>query len=121
MVPTSFTWLVSKDSHGKLLREFLLEDQLISRRLLTDIKFKGGTLLLNNKVVTVRAQLSSGDEVTVIFPEEMSSERMKPASLLINIPYEDDHFLIIDKPAYLATIPSRNEPNRSLAQAVLHY
>lgn len=121
MKPLSFTWTVEERADGKLLREFLLEDQSISRRFLTDIKFKGGKLLLNNEAVTVRKQVEVGDEVTVIFPEETRSERMKPIPLPLHISYEDDHFLVIDKPPYLATIPSRNEPDRSLAQAVLYH
>lgn len=115
------TWRVEKHQDGMLLKDFLTKEHNISKRLLTDIKFRGGQMLVNGQSETVRKQLTNGDEVTIQFPKENRSTSMKPYPMKLEIVYEDEHVLVVNKPAHLQTIPSRMEPNRSLAQAVLAY
>jgi 23S rRNA pseudouridine1911/1915/1917 synthase len=106
---------------GLLLRDFLRHEKQISRTLLTDIKFKGGKLVVNGREERVRYEVSAGDEIEIFFPKEQRSETMNPVNLPLNIVYEDEHFLLVNKPPNLTTIPSRLVPDRSLAQAVLYY
>lgn len=117
----SFTWNITEGHNGMLLRDFLYEEQQISRRLLTDLKFHGGEIIVNGQLATVRHTLKIGDKVTIIFPKEIKSTTMKPSPMRLQIVYEDDHVLVINKPVHLATIPSRREPNVSLAQGILAY
>ncbi len=121
MKPLEFTWTINKEFEGKSLRDYLLKDKLISRQALTDIKFKGGDLKVNDEHVTVRYNLKAGDIVTVRFPVEEISEYMEPIDLPLSVLFEDEHFLAVDKPADLPTIPSRFRSKESLAQGILHY
>lgn len=121
MSQLSFTWYVTDDFDGWLLREYLTIEKQISRQLLTDIKFRGGKILVNGKKVTVRHRLAAGDKVTVFFPEESVSQSMKPCDIPLDIVYEDEHVIVVNKPANLPTIPSRSHPDVSLAQAILAY
>lgn len=117
----SFTWVVTHHFDGWLLREYLMIEKQITRRLLTDIKFHGGKILVNGKNVNVRYQLTAGDEVTILLPEESISEKMTPYYMPLEIVYEDEHILVVNKPAYLPTIPSHSHPDVSLAHAILAY
>lgn len=117
----SFTWCVTKNFDGWLLREYLMSEKQISRQLLTDIKFRGGQIQVNGKAATVRHRLREGDEVTVFFPKETVSQSMKPYDAPLDIVYEDEHVLVVNKPAGLPTIPSQSHPDVSLAQAILAY
>ncbi|MCF6409180.1 RluA family pseudouridine synthase [Pseudalkalibacillus salsuginis] len=121
MTQLQFTWTVGKVSSGKLLREYLLGEKFISRQALTDIKFAGGALFVNGEHVTVRYPLKEGDRVTVCFPDEVVSESMDPVHIPLSILYEDEHFLAVDKPPDMPTIPSKFRNTDSLAQAVLFY
>lgn len=116
----TLNWTIDHQNQGKLLRDFLKENE-ISKTALTDIKFKGGGLFVNDAPVTVRYSLRAGDNVTVLFPPEHHSEGMGPENIPLAIVYEDDYILIVDKPPYMSTIPSREHPGGSLANAVLHY
>ena len=116
-----FGWCVTHEQDGMLLREFLRDEKQISKRALADIKFAGGKLTVNGEEVTVRKQLSSGDKVVVLFPPEEPSEAIVPEQLPLSIIYEDEHVLVINKEANMATIPSRDHPTKTLAHAVLHY
>lgn len=116
----SLTWSVSEEDSGSLLREFLSKYD-ISKRALTDIKFKGGYILVNGLEVTVRERIKMGDTITVIFPPEQGSEGLLPEDIPLQIRYEDDFVLVIMKPHSMNTIPSREHPNGSLANALAGY
>ncbi|TLS37791.1 RluA family pseudouridine synthase [Pseudalkalibacillus caeni] len=116
----SIHWTIDSNHSGMVLRDFLIREKQVSRSALTDIKFSGGALLVNNKAVTVREVLAEGDSVTVIFPAESASGSMKAVEQGLSIIYEDEHILLLNKPPYLPTIPSRHSKT-SLAQGVLYY
>lgn len=112
---------VHASEQGMVLREFLMQKK-ISRTALTDIKYHGGALTVNGQPETVRYILKQADIVTVLFPPEQSSERMTGEPLPLSIVYEDAFLLIVEKPAGMSTIPSREHPNGTLANAILfHY
>lgn len=114
-------WIAGNEDVGKVLREFLKEKR-ISKSALADIKFHGGRILVNKHEVTVRYVLAHCDHVSVEFPLEEISESMQAEYISLPIVFEDEAVLIINKPAGMNTIPSREHPAGSLANAVLgHY
>ncbi|MBT2688321.1 RluA family pseudouridine synthase [Bacillus sp. ISL-47] len=113
-------WVISAQQSGKIIREFLKEND-ISKTALTDIKFAGGFITVNNTDVTVRYELKEGDMLKVGFPEESPSEGMKGEDLPLDILYEDGYVLVVNKPAGMSTIPSREHPSGSLANRLIGY
>ncbi|WP_404449329.1 RluA family pseudouridine synthase [Sutcliffiella horikoshii] len=105
---------------GKLLREFLKERQ-ISKAALIDIKFNGGALHVNGSAVTVRYALYEGDTVEVFFPKEEPSDDLVAEDIPLDIVFEDEYVLVVNKPAGMASIPSREHRHGTLANAVLGY
>ncbi len=94
----------------------------ISKRLLADIKFGGGDLLVNGEHVTVRTVLADGDVLKIEFPKEHVSETLLPEPVPLDILYEDDHVLVVNKQPYVSSIPSREHPSESIANGVIsHY
>ncbi len=94
----------------------------ISKRLLADIKFGGGDLLVNGEHVTVRTVLAEGDVLKIEFPKEHVSETLLPEPVPLDILYEDDHVLVVNKQPYVSSIPSREHPSESIANGVIsHY
>lgn len=113
-------WTMTKVEEGKLVREFLQEKR-ISKRSLTDIKFSGGAIKVNGEDVNVRHLLKDGEILTVIFPEEKRSDGLKRQKLEFQIVYEDDHCLVINKPPFLPSIPSRKHQTGTLANGLADY
>lgn len=113
-------WEVTKEEDSMLLREYVRKKG-VSRAALTDIKFKGGDILVNNNRATVRYVLSQGDKVKVCFPAEQRSEEMVAEEMPLSIVYEDEYVLVINKQPNLPTIPSREHPRGTLANAILAY
>lgn len=113
-------WVINEDTSGELIKEFLKKEE-ISHTALTDIKFKGGSILVNQEEVNVRYKLQTGDVLTVIFPPEIPSEGVTGENVPLTILYEDEFLLVINKPAGMNTIPSREHPAGSLANALVGY
>lgn len=93
----------------------------VSKRALTAIKFTGGKITVNGVEQNVRYPLKVGDEVVITFPPEERSAGLTPTYQPLHIVYEDEALLIIDKPAYQSTIPSREHPTNSVANDLCGY
>jgi 23S rRNA pseudouridine1911/1915/1917 synthase len=111
-------WVIDGSNADMLIRDFLKNFE-ISRTALTDIKFKGGSILVNGEAVTVRYKLLEGDCLTVIFPSEIPS--FQGEDIPFSILFEDDFLLVAVKPSGMSTIPSREHPSGSLANALVGY
>ena len=105
---------------GQLLRD-AIGKYGISKRGLTSIKYRGGTLLVNGEEKTVRHVLKAGDVITVLFPPEEFSEGLIVEYTDLTILYEDEAFLLLEKPPFMNTIPSRENPTGSLANYLCGY
>lgn len=100
-----------------LLREFL-HAKGISRRTLTATKYEGGHISVNGIERNVRHPLQIGDLVVVHFPPEQPSAGLRAEEGELAILYEDEAFIIVDKPAGQSTIPSRDHPTGTVANLV---
>ncbi|MED1739193.1 RluA family pseudouridine synthase [Bacillus swezeyi] len=116
----SMKQIITEKEHGMLLKEYA-QRLGISKRMLADIKFGGGDLLANGEHVTVRYVLQKGDELLIQFPPEKVSESLLPEDIPLDILFEDDHVLVVNKQPYLSSIPSREHPAGSLANGLIHY
>lgn len=113
-------WSINKEDEGKLIKDFLKE-QAISRTALTDIKFKGGSIFVNGKEENVRYKLKLEDELILYFPPEVPSEGVKGENIALDIIFEDEYLLVVNKPPAMNTIPSREHPTGSLANGLVGY
>jgi 23S rRNA pseudouridine1911/1915/1917 synthase len=113
-------WTILSEDVGKTVLDFVKEKK-ISKRALTDIKFNGGDLLVNSQHVTVRYNLKENDILTVIFPKEERGAGLIADDVPFKIVYEDDHCLVIDKPAFVPSIPSRDHVKGTLANGLINY
>lgn len=118
MTPFTLQWKIRLEEENQLVRDFL-KTQSISKRALTDIKFEGGAILVNNQPITVRYLLKKDDVLTVVFPTEKTD--IKPEKINIDIVYEDDFLLVLNKEPFMPSIPSREHPSGSLANALAYY
>lgn len=114
-------WTIQNKDDGKLLRDFLRNGQGFSRRILKSLIYDGGRILVNEKQVNLRHIIKTGDCITIEFPEEKKGIHMSPENIPINIIYEDESILVINKQAGIATIPSTNHRNNTIANGVLYH
>ncbi|HLR09663.1 MAG TPA: RluA family pseudouridine synthase [Bacillota bacterium] len=114
-------WTIDKKHEGMTVRHYLQNVRGFSRRLLRSIKHDGGFIKVNGKPEHLAFLLTAGDVLAVRFPEEKKGVYMQPEPVPLSIVYEDDAILVLNKPAKMATIPSRHHPTGTLANGILHH
>ena len=102
-----------------MMRSFLQEVG-ISRTFLAHVKTHGD-LLVNGRHEIVLKTLQPGDVLTMVIPPSGEHETVIPSEVPIDILYEDDYLLIINKPVGTASIPSKLHPDHSMANRVKGY
>ena len=106
------------DEHVKV-KTFLKKHE-VSKGLLAKIKFRGGQILVNGRPENAIYLLDIGDRLVIDIPAEEGFETLKPMDRSLDILFEDDHFLILNKPFGIASIPSAIHSN-TLANFVKGY
>lgn len=102
------------------LREFL-KGRGFSKGLLAKVKFQGGTITVNEEVENVLYLLKAGDRVTVDIPPELPHETVRLDSTPVDVIYEDEHLLVVNKPSNVPSIPAQYHPNGTMANRVKNY
>lgn len=104
-----------------LIREYLHGVHSFSRRIIIALKFEGGQILVNGLPRTVRFQLTTGDSLAIIFPPEKRAHHMAPEEIPLEIIYEDDDIIVINKEAGMASMPSPQHRTETVANGLLAY
>ena len=97
------------DEHVKV-KTFLKKHE-VSKGLLAKIKFRGGQILVNGQPQNATYLLDIGDLVVIDIPAEEGFETLEAIDYPLEFLFEDDHFLILNKPFGIASIPSVNHSN----------
>lgn len=118
MATKSISYKVLPDDEGRYVKEILRSRMDFSVKLLTKVKYHG-EILLNGKHVTVRQRVVFGDVVTVEYPEEESY--FLPQDIPLDIVYEDDDLILVNKQPGLIVHPTYNFPSKTLANAITYH
>jgi len=108
------------DSSGVRLDKFVGEKCPELSRTHAQKLIAGGFITVNGRPAKSSLKLNAGDSVHITIPPEPPS-RLTPEDIPLNIIYEDDDLLVVDKPAGLAVHPAPGHPGHTLVNAVLNY
>ena len=111
---------ISKESNGFRIEQFLKHKGYSSQNL-TQIKRMPKSVLVNGQHCYMRDTLKTGDTLTICIQENDCSEKIPPVSLPLNIVYEDEDIIVINKPAGMPIHPSMNNYTNSMANALAWY
>lgn len=100
--------------------EFLREHDY-SRHVIVHLKQTENGILLNNNWAYVNSVLHLGDILTIQIIEEASSENIVPIPMELDIVYEDEDIIVINKAADTPIHPSINHYDNSLANGLAFY
>jgi 23S rRNA pseudouridine1911/1915/1917 synthase len=79
-----------------------------------------GDITVNGRAARSSLKLNTGDRVAIVIPPEPPSP-LAPEAIPLDIIYEDNDLLVVDKPAGLAVHPAPGHPGHTLVNAVLSY
>lgn len=111
---------IDSDLQNSTIKYFLKTKGYSSGNLIALKKYTSG-ILVNGQPAHVNQLLNPGDILTIHIIEETSSEKINPVNLPLDIVYEDEDLLVINKPAGMPIHPSANNYDTSVANALAWY
>lgn len=116
----TLTYQITKEEAGLKIGEFLRKKGY-SRHVIVHLKKTENGILRNGEWAYVGQFLEEKDQLEIRIIEEASSEQIVPAELPLNIVYEDEDLLVINKPADMPIHPSIHNYDNTLANALMWY
>ncbi len=111
---------VNKQTKYTNIRQVLINEFNFSDRLILRLK-RASQIYLNANPTHIHHELNINDMVSVDISFEEESENIIPTKMELNILYEDDGLLIINKGANTPVHPSLNHYEDSLSNGVKYY
>ena len=90
-----------------------------SRVMIQEI-IKAGAVKVNGKIVKPSFKLSPGDEINLTLPE-LPSKEILPEDIPLDIIYEDDDLIVLNKQADMVVHPARSNTHGTLVNALAFY
>lgn len=115
---SNYTFVFS-GTDNKRLDLFVAEEVDISRSRSAAL-IKEGNVTVNKKVVGKSVKLSQNDLVEVFVPKA-EPYTVKPQNIPIDIVYEDDDLLVVNKPKGMVVHPAAGNYENTLVNAVLYH
>ncbi|MBK8902635.1 MAG: RluA family pseudouridine synthase [Anaerolineaceae bacterium] len=106
------------DVPGERLDKVLTEHLPTLSRTQIQRLLKEGQILVNGRTAKANLRLEGGEEVSVTLPEPEETELL-PEAIPLDIRYEDDDMLVINKPAGMVVHPAVGHNQGTLVNAIL--
>ena len=112
--------VIAKDADkGTRLDQFVATNTELTRsaaaRLIED-----GAVTVNGKAVAKNYKIGGGDILEIILPEPEPCEAL-PENIPLDIVYEDDDIIVINKPVGMVVHPAAGNPSGTLVNALLYH
>ena len=111
---------VPENFEGERIDKFLsvlLEDS--SRNAIQKL-IENGKVLVNGAIVNKKYKVSADDEITML-PSELKPLDAEPEDIPLDIVYEDEHLLVVNKPRGMVVHPAPGNYSGTLVNALLYH
>ncbi len=110
--------LIDDKNNGKTIKE-ILNKKGVSSSLIKELKEMEEGIILSGKRVFVTERVKTGDMLKVTIRDKKSD--IEPVKIPLDIIYEDDDIIAVNKKRSMPIHPSQNHHGDTLANAVMHY
>ncbi len=115
-----FKRTVAEKQHGKRIDHYLIISGIGISRNLTQKLIDQGKVLVNNHPVKHSYRVKTKDEIYVRFEMEPAPE-VKAEDIPLNIIYEDEDIIVINKDKGMVVHPARGNFEHTMVNALLHH
>lgn len=109
-----------KDSKYNTVKDVLIKEFKFSKRLITKLK-KENRIFVNDNPCFVNYALKNNDVVQIDFNFIEECDNIFPTKMDLDIIYEDDYLLVLDKPAKIETHPTCLNYENTLSNGIKYY
>ena len=111
-------FVVEQETAGQRIDRFLSgEDTGLSRSALQEL-VADGHVLCNGRLVAKSLKLKAGDTIVLEIPDAKPIEAV-PQDIPLEIVYEDEHLLVVNKPKGMVVHPAPGNPDGTMVNALL--
>ncbi|WP_419241601.1 RluA family pseudouridine synthase [Cardinium endosymbiont of Nabis limbatus] len=110
---------VTKEQAHLRIDKFLSEVLQISRNKIQEA-ISGQSVVVNNQLIKSNYIVQPKDEIVARIPHPIDLTTLTPEAIPLDIVYEDDHLLVVNKPAQMVVHPDSAHRTGTLAHALLH-
>jgi 23S rRNA pseudouridine1911/1915/1917 synthase len=111
---------VPPEAAGVRLDRFLAAVEEVGSRTAAERLLREWKVLVDGSARTKSHRLEGGEEIELEVPEQRESQ-LEPEALDLRIAYEDEHLLVVDKPAGVVVHPSAGHGSGTLVHGLLGY
>lgn len=119
MHPLYFT--VPPELSGCTVQHILINEFFMSRSHISRLKRREGGMLLNGKSCYSTARCSAGDTVSALISDPPDTERLPAMQAPLDIVFEDEWLIVLNKPAGVTVHPERSGAGGSVENALSAY
>jgi len=113
-------YLIKEKFHNKTIEQFL-KSQDFPHQAIVQLKKTPQGILRNGIWAYVSEKLVAGDTLHLHLEEDAADTSIQPIYVPLDIIYEDEDLMIINKPANMPIHPSMNHHEGTLANGLLYY
>ena len=113
-------YIVNKNDSSKTINEIISRKFNLSNRLFSRL-IKNKNIFVNDKNIDTRLKVTENDVITIDLNYEEDNSNIVSKQMNLDIVYEDEAMLIINKPSGIAIHPSIRHYEDSIASGVKYY
>lgn len=112
--------VVSEAEDGMRLSTFLKRKMSISRRMMKKLKPNLGSIEVNQQHRHLNSKLQAGEKVAIDWTEQSETSDILPQPIPIDVLFEDDSLLVVNKPPGYIVHPTTGHYLNTLANGIVH-
>lgn len=113
---------INAQEAGREVRSFLYQELKLTTSKIRSVKWDPAGILLDGERVTVRARVKEGQVLSVLLNDSLErADKLISVEMPLQILYEDENLLFVNKSAGMVSHPSQGHPADSLANGVRGY
>lgn len=116
-----FSFVIDKGQSPIRIDRFLTEKVANTTRNRVQNAIDAGNVLVNGKPTKANYKIKGLDEIKVFFETPPRDTEVIPEAIPLDIVYEDDHLLIVNKPAGMVVHPAHGNWTGTLVNALVYY
>ena len=110
---------VITDQTGRIDKVLTALEPEITRSQLKNL-INDGHVTVNGQAVKPKYKVQAGDKISLVKPEPQSLE-LTPENIPLDIVYEDDDVIVVNKPQGMVVHPAPGHPDHTLVNALLYH
>ncbi len=116
-----FNVLVDKGQQPLRIDKFLVNRMQNASRNRLQNALKADCILVNDKAVKANYKVKPFDSISIVLPHPPRDKELKAENLPLNIVYEDDYLLIVNKEPGMVVHPGFNNYTGTLVNALIYH